>query len=138
MKNLIYLIALCLLLSGATLFLNENEVKVDKIVKSSLLKIQKTKNDIIVKPFEANSKVKKVLSVEEIESDLFNNSDEEIKHALEQNEEWVKDKGLITKANAGDINEDEKQDLLKYIRMNTALNKILLERQLAEFESERL
>lgn len=79
-----------------------------------------------------------VASPEEIEQELLDKSNEELKLVMEKNNAWAKERNFIALANTNQLDKKTSDDLLKYIRLNMALNKILIDRQIEEMERERL
>jgi hypothetical protein len=78
------------------------------------------------------------LAFKEIEDDFERKTDNEIMLAIESNESWAKKMNFIAKANAQALSAQDSSDFTRYMRLNTVLHKILLERQLETAERELL
>ena len=77
-------------------------------------------------------------SIEELETELIKKSDKELEAAIEDNNSWASKKQFIAKANTNSLSKQDSAEFLKFVRLNSALHKILLERQLDAFEQETL
>lgn len=77
-------------------------------------------------------------TIEDFEKDFFNKSDLEIRAAIEKNKMVAKQMNFITLANSNQLDDAKTIEFIKYIHLNSALYKILLERQLDEIETENI
>ena len=77
-----------------------------------------------------------VPTAEELETDLLNKTNEEIRLEIAKNDQLAKERNYFARANAQVLPASEMADFIKTIRMNSVLHKILLERQLDEMERE--
>ena len=77
-------------------------------------------------------------TVLDFEREYFKNSNEEIRLAIEKNNRVAREMNFIALANSNKLDEVTTVAFLKYIHLNSALHKILLERQLDEIEMENI
>jgi hypothetical protein len=83
------------------------------------------------------AQTKSVPEIADLEHDFEKLSNVEIKNEIDKNNALVISNKYIEKANKGELDQTSAEGLLKTIRTNSVLHKILLERQLDELESEK-
>lgn len=93
------------------------------------------------KKMQAEEQVKKIefvadssLTIEDFEKIFFNKSDIEIREAIKKNNLIARKMHFVDLANSNQMDAATRIEFLKYIHLNGALHKILLERQLEEIE----
>lgn len=69
-----------------------------------------------------------------LENELIEKSNEEIKRAIQENNEWAKNENFIARANANQLDEAATKKFTMYIRLNNVLHKILIDREIKEME----
>lgn len=70
----------------------------------------------------------------EIENDYNNLTEKELNSEITKNKELERNAQLILKANQGSLSGTESKHLLKYVRTNSVLHQLLLEKQLQDLE----
>ena len=95
-------------------------------------------NDVQTQPEIITSAAESAPSVLDFEREYFKNSNEEIRLAIEKNNRVAREMNFIALANSNKLDDVTTVEFLKYIHLNSALHKILLERQLDEIEMENI
>jgi hypothetical protein len=142
MKRLIIIAFISLVVIGGLVVLANKEGETKKLAFKALKEPSKVEIPFEVKEkanvLQALIETSTVPSVEELEKNLTDKSDEELTRAIELNNSWAMKKQFIAKANANTLDAKGSVEFLKYIRVNSALHKILLERQIESLEQEML
>jgi hypothetical protein len=145
-KQLLY-ITLGLSLSAATYFRPSSDKSItsfkNNIERLNILKFKSfntkpestvtNKLKLNILNIEQNNNVP---DITELEHDFEKLSNIEIKKEIDKNNALVISNKYIEKANKGELDQISAEGLLKTIRTNSVLHKILLDRQLDELESE--
>lgn len=74
-------------------------------------------------------------TVESLMEDYNSKSNEELRRTIKQLGKLLDDHDLINKSNTGQLTEAQKRELIMIVRLNTALNRLLIDRAL---ESSRI
>lgn len=110
------------------------ELSLSRVIEESTKKVftqaKEAKVEVAVKD-EAKTEIPDLATLEE---ELVEKSNEEIRKAIEQNNEWGKKENFIARANDNKLDEAGSRDFVKYIRLNNVLHKILIDRQIEEME----
>lgn len=117
--------------AAALVFSYKKESEFTKSVKKATELSVKEENKIQAIVVKDN-----VPTAEELETDLLNKTNEEIRLEIAKNDQLAKERNYFARANAQVLPASEMADFIKTIRMNSVLHKILLERQLDEMERE--
>ena len=73
-----------------------------------------------------------IQSVADIMDKYRSSTDQELKTELRRLQLTLKNRNLLGKANDGSITKSERKDLAYFVRANTALHRLLLDRELAQ------
>lgn len=133
-----YLLTAILISAGCLYFFSQKEetkatAKMTKTLLSSELKKLTQESQKL-----PTQKEHKLPSLETIEENLSSMSMEELKVYVNTLEQFEKEKQFIQKANSNSLTADETAELTLHIRQKSVAYKILLDRQLEDFEREVL
>lgn len=136
MRAKLFLMVMAIVSITAAFFYNQvlNQKTEKSSVSTNFVDSERSTSDMASKIVNKVSEMEHIPSVEEIELDLLDKSNTELKLAIEKNNNWAREKKFVALANANRLDSKSTSEFLKYIRLNNALNKILIERQIEEIE----
>lgn len=79
-----------------------------------------------------------VVSVDELENSYSHLSDAEIENEIAKNQQYLDQSGLLNQANSKGLDETSTKVLIMHMRVNAALNKILISRALEKMQNKYL
>ena len=140
MKKIFVIMSVAAVLIVTVNYFTEKEGMVNSLKSNDSLGLIKTtaKKNKLTQEIQGVVASNEIPSIEDLESDFLKKSDKEISRAIENNNSWAEKNQFIAKANANALDKQDSAEFLKYVRLNSALHKILLDRQIDALEQETL
>lgn len=132
MRKLICFIILPLVTALMIMVQSPEQTKEKKTLKS--LSYNSEKENTFPDKVEPIKEEISVNSINQMEKDYNSLTENELRNEITKNQELENRDQLILKANQGSLSGTESKHLLKYVRTNTVLHQLLLERQLQDLE----
>ncbi len=148
MKKLIFLVAFALIIFSFYISQSENQSSSSPIRPSLLTKqymqqsmgkqeeLTETLNSESVS--KAQESVTETLSIHEIERELMNKSDVELRAELERTKKLISQKGLIEKSNQNALTAFDKEELRLFLRKQGVINFLITKNRIQRLKESKL
>ncbi len=134
-------IVVALILIGGLVFGLSKNKEVVTVVKSKLQLREQSVQKIVQPELNLVQEVQSEEvgpSLEDIEENYHSFTEKELRAEIAKNERVAQDKQFVAKANANQMDAQTSKEFVAYIRLNAALHKILLTRQLEDVDTEKI